>query len=1037
MKTALSNRDILAFRGIPYARPPLGELRFRDPVPVEPWNDRELDATKEGPVCVQFEPLSFKVKGVEDCLVANVYSPQKQSENGGAGLHPVMLSVSSLTLTCATKEGPSCVQYDTFARQVYGVEDCLVLNIYTPSVKGTEGGLYPVMIWIPGGGFIRGDGNGENGLYGPEYFMDRDVVIVTINYRVGAFVLTMLIEAPGNYGLLDQFLAMKWVNDYIMHFGGDRDSITIFGESAGGACMEFHLLTPHSKAIAQSGASTATWAVHDYVKDWTVILAQETGCPTENSKDLLSCLRKTDSKLLAEFRTKITLPYACELFPLAFGPRIDSEQKATSHLLLEPDWQSIMQICDIICQGDCQPKYAMAAIKKKFYNSNPYVALYGLLVLESVVKNCGAPIHEEVASKAFMDEFREMVRKTTNDKVKAKVLELIQTWAFAFRNSPKYSIIPDTLNILKAEGYTFPALRESDAMFAADRAPSWSDGDECHRCRTEFSLINRKHHCRACGQVFCSKCTPRSCTLPKFGIEKEVRVCEDCYEKFNSDGKPSKEESVGSKHSDASLAEKKRKEEELKLQEEEELQLAIALSRSEAEHKKEASKTSTYQTYTSPIKESSAPKVTAADIEDPELARYLNRSYWEKKQQQEKEPIQYREKENQYREKDPEPLYPSAPATAAAPSSPTHVAKAAEKYQNGESDEVDEFCSTLNSQLDIFVNRMKSNSSRGRSIANDSSVQTLFMNITTMHTRLLQYIQHQENARAYYEGLQDKLAQARDARAALDSLREEHRERLRREAEEAERQRQIQMAQKLEIMRKKKQEYLQYQRQLAMQRMQEEEHEMLLRMEQQKHMYALRAQIPMPGMPMPGMPGYPPQHVPYMGPPQSGAYPHEMYPSMPGVQTGPGPANQMPGAPAPTPPMPGSGGPPGQHPGGPVTGAPLPGQYPVITSLDSLVNLIQDNLIRDNIIRDNIIRDNLIRDNLIQDNLIQDNLIQDNLIQDIIQDNIIRDNLIRDNLIRDNLIRDSLWVSTRGCHHTQRISNRLHQLLDLMQHNRK
>lgn len=68
------------------------------------------------------------------------------------------------------------------------------------------------------------------------------------------------------------------------------------------------------------------------------------------------------------------------------------------------------------------------------------------------------------------------------------------------------------------------------------------------------------------------------------------------------DGKPSKEESAGSKHSDASLAEKKRKEEELKLQEEEELQLAIALSRSEAEHKKEASKTSTYQTYTSPIK---------------------------------------------------------------------------------------------------------------------------------------------------------------------------------------------------------------------------------------------------------------------------------------------------------------------------------------------------------------------------------------------------------------------------------------------------
>nr|CAG4649297.1 EOG090X05AE [Scapholeberis mucronata] len=544
--------------------------------------------------------------------------------------------------------------------------------------------------------------------------------------------------------------------------------------------------------------------------------------------------------------------------------------KATSPLLLEPDWQSIIQICDIICQGDCQPKYAITAIKKRFYNQNPYVALYALQVLESVVKNCGSPIHEEVASKAFMDELREMVHKTTNEKVRAKVLELTQTWAFAFRNSPKYSIIPDTLNILKAEGYTFPTLRESDAMFAADRAPNWSDGDNCHRCRVQFSVIVRKHHCRACGQVFCGKCTPRSCTLPKFGIEKEVRVCEDCFEKYNPDGRSSKDESDSNSKSTETSAEKSRKEEELKLQEEEELQLAIALSRSEVEHKKDSSKSHTPRTYSSP--ETPSSKVTASEIDDPELARYLNRSYWEQKQQ---------EKEFS-REKEPEvPIYPSAPVTTAAPMSPSNSGmKTVERYQNGESDEVDEFCSTLNSQLDIFVNRMKSNSSRGRPIANDSSVQTLFLNITTMHTRLMQYIQQQESARVYYEGLQDKLTQARDARAALDALRDEHRERIRREAEEAERQRQIQMAQKLEIMRKKKQEYLQYQRQLAMQRMQDEEREMQMRMEQQKQMYQLRGQIPMPGMGLasnqmpPGMPGYPPQqpHGPYMCPPQPSNY---------------------------------------------------------------------------------------------------------------------------------------------------------------------
>nr|CAG4636976.1 EOG090X05AE [Ceriodaphnia reticulata] len=595
-------------------------------------------------------------------------------------------------------------------------------------------------------------------------------------------------------------------------------------------------------------------------------------------------------------------------------------EKATSPLLLEPDWQSIIQICDIICQGDCQPKYAITAIKKRFYNQNPYVALYALQVLESVVKNCGSPIHEEVASKAFMDELREMVHKTTNDKVRAKVLELTQTWAFAFRNTPKYSIIPDTLNILKAEGYTFPTLRESDAMFAADRAPNWSDGDNCHRCRVQFSVIVRKHHCRACGQVFCGKCTPRSCTLPKFGIEKEVRVCEDCFDKHNSDGRSGRDESDSTSKPTEVKAEKSRKEEELKLQEEEELQLAIALSRSEVEHKKESGKMHTPRTYSSPVKENPSSKVTAAEIEDPELARYLNRSYWEQKQQ-----------EKDSREKDTETsIYPSAPVTAAVPLSPSNNGmKTVERYQNGETDEVDEFCSTLSSQLDIFVNRMKSNSSRGRSIANDSSVQTLFLNITTMHTRLMQYINQQESARVYYEGLQDKLTQARDARAALDALREEHSERIRREAEEAERQRQIQMAQKLEIMRKKKQEYLQYQRQLAMQRMQDEEREMQMRMEQQKQMYQLRGQMPMPGMGMPpgqmppGMPGYPPQqpqHGPYMGPPQPSAYPPEMYHPMPGPY--PVPGAQTPGA-HPAAPM--SGGLP-QMPG--PTYGPHPGYQP-------------------------------------------------------------------------------------------------------------
>lgn len=89
------------------------------------------------------------------------------------------------------------------------------------------------------------------------------------------------------------------------------------------------------------------------------------------------------------------------------------------------------------------------------------------------------------------------------------------------------------MNIMKAEGYQFPALKESDAMFRADTAPAWADGEVCHRCRVTFSMVQRKHHCRACGQVFCNQCSSKLSTLPKFGIEKEVRVCEACYEKVN------------------------------------------------------------------------------------------------------------------------------------------------------------------------------------------------------------------------------------------------------------------------------------------------------------------------------------------------------------------------------------------------------------------------------------------------------------------------------------------------------------------------
>uniref|UniRef100_A0A671MV67 Hepatocyte growth factor-regulated tyrosine kinase substrate n=1 Tax=Sinocyclocheilus anshuiensis TaxID=1608454 RepID=A0A671MV67_9TELE len=556
-------------------------------------------------------------------------------------------------------------------------------------------------------------------------------------------------------------------------------------------------------------------------------------------------------------------------------------EKATSQLLLETDWESILQICDLIRQGDTQAKYAIGAVKKKLNDKNPHVALYALEVLESVVKNCGQTVHDEVASKQTMEELKELFKKQPEPNVKNKILYLIQAWSHAFRNEPKYKVIQDTYQIMKVEGHVFPEFKESDAMFAAERV------------RITRSVTD--HHCRACGQIFCGKCSSKYSTIPKFGIEKEVRVCEPCFELLNKD--------------------------EAALQEEEELQLAIALSQSEAEEKERMRQKNTYSAYPkadpTPVTSSAPPVSTlysspvnssapSAEDVDPELARYLNRTYWEKKQEEVRKsptpsapaPVSLAE---------PVPI--SQPVESLAPVQPINIVE--QQYQNGESEENHEqFLKALQNAVTTFLNRMKSNHMRGRSITNDSAVLSLFQSINNMHPQLLEILNQLDEKRLYYEGLQDKLAQVRDARAALNALREEHREKLRRAAEEAERQRQIQLAQKLEIMRQKKQEYLEMQRQLAIQRLQEQEKERQMRLEQQKHTVQMRAQMPAFSLPYAQMQSLPPNVAggvvyPPAGPPSypgtfspagsvEGSPMHGVYMNQPGQTAAGGPYQAMP-----------------------------------------------------------------------------------------------------------------------------------------------
>merc|ERR1711990_1210730 len=284
---------------------------------------------------------------------------------------------------------------------------------------------------------------------------------------------------------------------------------------------------------------------------------------------------------------------------------------------------------------------------------------------------------------------------------------------------------------------------------------------------------------------------------------------------------------------------------EAELKEEEELQLVLALSKSEADEKEAAKKKATSDLlagYTNGIaapaavKEENREDRREIEQQQPELEKYLDREYWEQQSRGTAKAAMA-----------PQPLVEREQVQVSPPGSEFHRA---------ENEELDDFTMSLRTQLEIFVNRMKSNSSRGRPIATDSSVQTLFMNVMTMHGKLVKYIAEQEEERVMYEGLQDKLNQVKDARAALDALREE----------EAERQRQIQLAAKLEVMRKKKAEYLEYQRQVALQRMADQEREVAKIAEankaaymQQRGMYNMYLPYaggyqPQPGMQPPGQP---------------------------------------------------------------------------------------------------------------------------------------------------------------------------------------
>ncbi|XP_063994018.1 juvenile hormone esterase-like [Diachasmimorpha longicaudata] len=280
LKTVQNSVEYSAFKGIPYGKPPLGYLRFKAPIEADSW-DTTVDATSDPERCPQF--------------------------TSGTG-------------------------HST------GNEDCLYLNVYTPKTKfnSTDGELSAVMVWIHGGGFYEGSINSS--VFGPDFLIEDNVVIVAMNYRLGALGFLSLNHpnASGNAGLKDQVLALKWVQKNIQNFGGDPAKVTIFGHSAGGAAVELHKVSDQSAglfrgSIAMSGSPLNPWgfATSSNALSKAIALGKELNLTTTNVEDLLRDLYDVPAEdlVMATFRSITGID-------MGFIPTVENRDFSSEHAFI-------------------------------------------------------------------------------------------------------------------------------------------------------------------------------------------------------------------------------------------------------------------------------------------------------------------------------------------------------------------------------------------------------------------------------------------------------------------------------------------------------------------------------------------------------------------------------------------------------------------------------------------------------------------------------------------------------------------------------
>ncbi|XP_039755044.1 esterase FE4-like [Pararge aegeria] len=211
----------------------------------------------------------------------------------------------------AYNDSAICPQREEFNSTITGSLDCLHLHIYAPNKASIN--KVPVLAWIYGGGFSVGFAG--RFVYGPKFLVSHDIILVSINYRLGPYGFMCLDtpEVPGNQGLKDQLLALRWIKDNIAAFGGDVDKITIMGESAGSVSVELHLMSEQEKLfnqiIMQSTSALSPLAEPFSDKKAPLKIAHKLGYKTEDLSDALKFLGKTEAKLVIAASIDLSLVF--------------------------------------------------------------------------------------------------------------------------------------------------------------------------------------------------------------------------------------------------------------------------------------------------------------------------------------------------------------------------------------------------------------------------------------------------------------------------------------------------------------------------------------------------------------------------------------------------------------------------------------------------------------------------------------------------------------------------------------------------------